>query len=415
MKQKQKMLSQLVLVTFSDPFLPHFSRNAKGIMASSRSFSAAGSSVTSRSSTSVRIGGQPIVRRGTFARVCCIDRAIAIFVSSTFQEPSMQQRQVVILGAGKDTTFLRYQADLLTTPTTVNSTPDVNIQWYEVDLPSVIETKKRLLKTIPQNLMAVSPHHTTSSPHLLPATVEERSVTKTPTQNSTEVPFKAANSSYHLVPFDLRSDPVELFELLTSNKAYNFNRNAPTIFVLECVFMYLSEDSTKRLLSAISELCKLPLVVIYDPILQQKENESSPFGNMMHQHLKRAGVLPRERPSSIETCVTVSIYQDKLFNCGFDTVIGCNMADAYESIVSKSQRNHVSSIEMLDELEEWMLLMNHYCFITATTSAAAQTCPLLKKFFVVSDEENFTSSSTVPLEDPISSLGFIKGKCIRRQ
>jgi O-methyltransferase involved in polyketide biosynthesis len=219
----------------------------------------------------------------------------------------MQQRQVVILGAGKDTTFLRYQADLLTTPTTVNSTPDVNIQWYEVDLPSVIETKKRLLKTIPQNLMAVSPHHTTSSPHLLPATVEERSVTKNHTQNSTEVPFKAANSSYHLVPFDLRSDPVELFELLTSNKAYNFNRNAPTIFVLECVFMYLSEDSTKRLLSAISELCKLPLVVIYDPILQQKENESSPFGNMMHQHLKRAGVLPRERPSSIETCVTVSI------------------------------------------------------------------------------------------------------------
>jgi hypothetical protein len=91
------------------------------------------------------------------------------------------------------------------------------------------------------------------------------------------------------------------------------------------------------------------------------------------------------------------------------------MADAYESIVTKNQRNHASSIEMLDELEEWILLMKHYCFISGTTTAAAQKCPLLKKFFVVLDEENMASISSTPLQDPISSMGFIKGKCIRRQ
>ncbi len=91
------------------------------------------------------------------------------------------------------------------------------------------------------------------------------------------------------------------------------------------------------------------------------------------------------------------------------------MADAYESIVTKNQRNHASSIEMLDELEEWILLMNHYCFISGTTTTAAQKCPLLKKFFVVLDEENIASISSTPLQDPISSMGFIKGKCIRRQ
>ena len=70
---------------------------------------------------------------------------------------------------------------------------------------------------------------------------------------------------------------------------------------------------------------------------------------------------------------------------------------------------------MLDELEEWILLMKHYCFISGTTTAAAQKCPLLKKFFVVLDEENMASISSTPLQDPISSMGFIKGKCIRRQ
>ncbi len=358
------------------------------------------------------------MRRGTFARVCCIDKAIAIFVSPTPEEPPRQRRQVVILGSGKDTTYLRYRADLLTTPTRTvpnhSSSDAVDIHWYEVDLPSVIEAKERLVNTLPQNLMAAT--HDTRSSCWLPTVLETKeSSANTLQRNLVAAPHNKTRSHcrYHLVPFDLRSNPNDLFKLLTSNEAYNFNLNAPTIFVLECVFMYLSEDSSRRLLSAISDLCELPLVVIYDPILQISKNESSPFGRMMHQHLKRAGVLPRERPSSIETCVSVSLYQEKLFNCGFDVVVGCNMADAYESIVTENQRNHASSIEMLDELEEWTLLMSHYCFITSTTSTA-QRHPLFRTFCHVSDDDSVVSNPTASLDEPLSSMGFIKGKCIRR-
>jgi hypothetical protein len=59
-----------------------------------------------------------------------------------------------------------------------------------------------------------------------------------------------------------------------------------------------------------------------------------------------------------------------------------------------------------------------YHFITNNalpSTAILPPCPLLKKFFVVSDEEIITSNSTAPLEDPILSLGFVKGRCIRRQ
>lgn len=357
------------------------------------------------------------MRRGTFARVCCIDKAIAMFVSPTPEEPPRQRRQVVILGAGKDTTYLRYRADLLTTPTRSvpnHSSDAVDIHWYEIDLPSVIETKERLVNTLPQNLMAAT--HDTRSSGCLPTVLETKeSSANTLPRNLVAARHNKTSSRcrYYLVPFDLRSNPNDLFKLLTSNKAYNFNLTAPTIFILECVFMYLSEDSSRRLLSAISDLCKLPLVVIYDPILQISKHEPSPFGSMMHQHLKRAGVLPRERPSSIETCVTVSLYQEKLFNCGFDAVVGCNMADAYESIVTENQRNHASSIEMLDELEEWILLMSHYCFISATTSAAQQH-PLFRMFCHVSDDASVSSNPTASLDEHLSSMGFIKGKCIRR-
>ena len=47
---------------------------------------------------------QPIIKRGTHARVCCMDRVLSRFLGA----PN-KTKQVVILGAGKDTSFFRYR------------------------------------------------------------------------------------------------------------------------------------------------------------------------------------------------------------------------------------------------------------------------------------------------------------------
>jgi len=232
------------------------------------------------------------------------------------------------------------------------------LQWYEVDLPTVQQNKQALLNSLPKNLFT-----------------------------------KSRKPQYHLVPFDLRAHPTELFHLLTNR--YNFNVAKPTLYIVECVFMYLSDEASRRLLAAAAKLHKEVTVVIYDPIIQK----SSPFGEVMYQHLKRAGVIQKDTSSSIQSTPTIPLYLEKLIACGFSMAVGCSMAQAYKTILSPEQRRHASSVEMLDELEEWTLLMNHYCFIVASSSFACYD-------IIISNNASAPSKGT---------LGFSPGKCIRME
>jgi len=66
---------------YADPVLPHFAKDAHGVMA------------TTSATKNSRVGGQPMMRRGTFARVCCVDRTISFCLSST--EQPKQQPQII--------------------------------------------------------------------------------------------------------------------------------------------------------------------------------------------------------------------------------------------------------------------------------------------------------------------------------
>ena len=174
----------------------------------------------------------PIIRKGTHARVCSMDRCIAKFLSFSFSSSSSSshsKKQVVILGAGKDTAYLRYQANLLNTDIFSIETNDDNdndnndnnnttdadeVQWYEIDHPAVIQNKAHLLNSMPSSLK--EPQN----------------------ENENENKTKHLSSSLlHLVPYDLRSPPSHLFQQLIQK--FSFSLNVPTLFVMECVQMYL--------------------------------------------------------------------------------------------------------------------------------------------------------------------------------
>ena len=80
---------------------------------------------------------QPLIRRGTHARVMCMDRVIKAFIA-TRDNP-----HIVVLGSGKDTTFFRYTAGYLQDPATEPSdgTNIKRVSWYEVDHPQMIQSK----------------------------------------------------------------------------------------------------------------------------------------------------------------------------------------------------------------------------------------------------------------------------------
>mmetsp|Transcript_7690 Transcript_7690/g.10978 ORF Transcript_7690/g.10978 Transcript_7690/m.10978 type:complete len:441 (+) Transcript_7690:244-1566(+) len=301
---------------------------------------------------------QPIIKRGTHARVCCIDRAITAFAQLVHEK---KDRQIVVLGAGKDTNWFRYRAGLLFD----DSKTDSALKWFEVDHPSVVYSKAKLIQNAPEltSQFALELKKIDSDEYILSDT--------------------SAPSNCYLVSHDLRSSPQELIGKLSR---HNFDPAAPTLFILECVQMYLPEDANSTLLRFLSGKCPNACVCLFDPILG-----NDPFGKMMEQNLLRAGVVTQD--SCLLRTRTLSEHLTKADTYGFDRGVGCDMMSAYETVVTDAQRRRANQCEMLDELEEWILIMRHYCIVVCCRSDSdfgQQYCGL----------------------DASSPIGFVGGKCL---
>jgi O-methyltransferase involved in polyketide biosynthesis len=312
--------------------------------------------------------------------------------------------QIVILGSGKDTTYLRSQADLLhdkskmnddndlmtnCIPSTGSKPPTTKIEqqadeyheekkirakWYEVDYPSVIKSKLELLQSC--DLFDFEYEETISS---LDVPEQSQSYIITPksirtcefTTNSKHKPFEHGKGKkeddlnekndhklepYNLISFDLQDSFQSL--LTHMQRSHNFDANQPTLFVMECVQMYLSETSSRSILQTIASQCATPFMAIFDPIIQ-----NDPFGRVMAQNLTKAGIT--DAAMSMLNCTTLNDQVDKLASSGFKNVTGCDFWNANEMILTMSDRRRANMTEMLDEVEEWMLIMRHYCFLVA--------------------------------------------------
>jgi len=284
---------------------------------------------------------QPIIKRGTHARVKCMDRIINAFIQ-THDNP-----HIVVLGAGKDTSFFRCASGLLMSPVTSSS----RILWYEVDHPSVISTKARIIK-MQSNTFQASVTNGVNGGYLVTST--------------------SNNAACHLIGHDLRESPTDLLLKLPNLKPSSDS----ILFVLECVQMYLLESSSRALLHHIRDSCPNASLALYDPMVGIR----SSFGTVMEQHLLRANKVSLQ--SSLCMTRTLSQHLKKLVEtCGWYRAVGCDMWWAYQTMLSDSERATANRCEFLDEVEEWQLIMQHYCIIVACTTRSeanfCQTGPLL--------------------------------------
>ena len=365
-------------------------------------------------------GGQPLIRRGTHARVCAMDRALTAFLSANTGtdakgEEHCQQRndddnvaytkQVVVLGAGRDTSYLRYLDDKLigSGSNNANDANDVEkangsksqqskkeiVRWFEVDHAGVMHQKMELLKTCPRVIMdKMRKDITGKTSYAVNISLRSEGIASARRRKVSDsmdgedlmdvdqhgqdlsTPFSRRERRtilpYHLVGFDLRLPPSQLLEILQTQHA--FDPNIPTLFLLECVLMYMPESSATRLFQEISSTCgPNAIIAIYDPILGNDR-----FGKVMEQNLTRAGVVAplttmgTNDPLCLTAHRTIDSRLDCLISCGFNTAIGCDMLAAYDTaVIGATQRARANSVEMLDEIEEWMLIMRHYCFVVA--------------------------------------------------
>ena len=356
---------------YQDAFIHAMSKGVKGINSRRRCGSA-----------------EPIIRKGTHARVYAVDKAISAFLSLSLDDSGASsntkgRRQVVILGAGRDTTYLRYRFGYL------KGFEEKQVDWFEVDHPFVIEQKahKWLCNCAPEGFSYNAEMNVTTG-------VSYRASFSSQGGNS-----GANDSKYHLIGHDLRGHPSSLFEKL-SDPFHGYDRSIPTIFVMECVIMYLPDKASWNLLRYLAgngaeANSSFVAIAMYDPIPSNDR-----FGQVMLGNLQKRGITGQKHQDgvlSLEKTRTLSDHLAKLTKSGFDVAVGCNMMDAYDhGIVSIDDRRRAARCEMLDELEEFILLMRHYCLCVGVHSKG---------------DKYKSAAATLCSAGKDSPIGFQEGRC----
>mmetsp|Transcript_36182 Transcript_36182/g.71222 ORF Transcript_36182/g.71222 Transcript_36182/m.71222 type:complete len:379 (+) Transcript_36182:109-1245(+) len=307
---------------FVDPYVEHFLLNSSN----------------RRRSEEAAPAIQPMIRRGYAARQITIDAVIRAFLRVTELK---KRRQVVILGSGMDTTFLRYLDGSLLCPEGGDGSARSHgrADWYEVDHASVIRHKISAMRCL----------------------------------WTSHLSDRLSKGMLHFVQHDLAAGG--LFDALSRAQSFPpdcagacFDCSCPTLFVAECSFMYLPMESLRDVLSEITRLCTRPSLCVYDPV-----PGDDAYGRMMVRNLAHARIA--RRGCAMQFFTDVRSYLSLLADCGWgEHSVGCTMMQAYGTVVPEVCRKVVdaggrSVVEggdgMLDELEEWEIIMKHYALIVA--------------------------------------------------
>ncbi|KAJ3350718.1 hypothetical protein HDU83_009446 [Entophlyctis luteolus] len=164
---------------------------------------------------------------------------------------------------------------------------------------------------------------------------------------------------YALLGGDLRNWEKDIVPKLNS---VGFDPNTPTLFLAECLFVYLPADTIDCILHWCANVPIASTVVAYDQI-----HPDDAFGQMMLENLKLRNIhLP-----GLLSCPTLDAHIERFKRAGFNTARAITMREHFDKHVSSDERARLARIEVFDEVEEWSLMADHYCISWAWQDRSA--------------------------------------------
>lgn len=291
----------------------------------------------------------PLINRGTYFRTKSIDIVLDDFISQ-----HGKKCQIISLGSGSDTRAFR----------TLEKYPDSGVIYHEIDFPESTKIKRAAIVNNSEIMKLIK----SGDP------IEESAVSSRKEFESLESDFHS--SVYHLYGLDLR-------KLTSSSIEFpHVDTTLPTIIISECVLCYLTPEENVQVLSYWTDLftssspTATMAFLIYEPM---SLNDS--FGKTMVTNLSGRGI----------TLPTFEKFPDldsrKQFFTGFGfnntNVTDLSVIGGYEkegqSWVTKEEFNRISSLELVDEVEEIKLLLRHYCLIFTGIGQNIRNVDLFKK------------------------------------
>lgn len=265
--------------------------------------------LTSRSSAK----HAPEISRGYYARVTAMRKLLHKFLMLTDRNC-----QVVNLGAGSDTNYwLLKELDLFPK------------SFIEMDFKSVTARKVAQIKRHEVLLQTIASED------------EDIKLSKS----------EIHGSDYHLVDADLSI----LSQVEKKLHESGIDKNLPTLFMAECVLVYIDNLKTKELLKWIADQFPVAMFINYEQV-----NMADRFGDIMIENLKSRDCFL----AGVEHCKSLETQKQRFLDVGWEGADAMEMLQIYKCL-PQVDVHRIERLEFMDEKELLEQLLSHYCLAWA--------------------------------------------------
>lgn len=332
----------------------------------------------------------PLMNRGTWLRTTAIDRLVDSFLTSTTTTTN-KRRQIISLGAGSDTRYFRLRQSRHHLPP---SSSALDLVYHELDFPTNTSAKIRQLR----------------SPAFAHRVRQLCGLDLLAGHVAVDLTELVVPGCYYIHALDLR----ELSSLgkggdNQQQQLKGIERDVPTLLISECCLIYLAPAEAEAVLQYFVRFFSdggdgggepvvgegqgqgktrhTPLgIVIYEPL-----QPHDAFGRTMVANLTARGIQLK----TMEAHATLAKQRERLRGLGLGGRDGHGERDLvtsgdgdedknaehgdgghegggigavdldfiWRTWVSEEEKERVSGLEFMDEMEEWVLLMQHYCIV----------------------------------------------------
>ncbi|KAL4866428.1 hypothetical protein BDV12DRAFT_172770 [Aspergillus spectabilis] len=282
----------------------------------------------------------PIINRGTYVRTTAIDQLVARFLGLTANsnpEWKQKKKQIISLGAGSDTRVFRL----------LSSLPLQDLIYHEIDFAVNNAAKIKAIRGTP---------------------LLQRVLGRPEDVLISDAGDELHSPSYHIHAVDLRTlaqgaegvtSPAQAQQPANRLKEL-VDATLPTLLLSECCLIYLSPSEADGVVRYFTQTLFPPPeradalgLILYEPI-----RPDDAFGRTMVANLATRGI----QLQTLHRYASLGAQRRRFREQGFDG--GQAAADVdflWERWVAEEEKERVGGLEMLDEMEEWKLLAQHYC------------------------------------------------------
>ena len=264
---------------------------------------------------------------GSCVRHLAVTQLVDLFLEST------EKCQIISLGAGSDTRPFSLLAKYNKQTAASDNAADVKLIYHELDF--AVTTTKKALTIFNSPLLSDVIYHASPRP-------------QTPPGAEIHTP------DYHLHAADLRTLNA------TTPLLPGMDPTLPTLVISECCLCYLQPDESDQVFSfLVTNFGHAGLgMILYEPI-----GGNDAFGQVMVENLATRGIsLP-----TLQRFPTLQAEVHRLADRGMGVPRAADMMYIYERWITREEKQRISRLEFLDELEELRLLLSHYCVAWTVT------------------------------------------------